>query len=263
MSYTRITALMLRYIYLLRSSWPRLLEIIFWPTMQLITWGFISQHLISESEWYKKAPALLLTAVLLWDILFRSHINFALSFLEELWSRNLANLFVSPLRPHEMLVSLTVISLLRTMVGVIPACFIALPMFNLDIFGLGAPLILFYLNLVFFGWCTGICVVAILIRFGVAAESLAWLSIFLIAPLMAVYYPVEVLPPALQKLAYSIPPAHVFEGMRTLYLEGILKTGYLWRAAGLNILYFALAFGVFNIAYRSARRHGLLLNTSE
>ena len=125
------------------------------------------------------------------------------------------------------------------------------------------PLLLFYLNLVFFGWCTGICVVAILIRFGVAAESLAWLSIFLIAPLMAVYYPVEVLPPALQNLAYSIPPAHVFEGMRTLYLEGILETEYLWRAAGLNVLYFALAFGVFHIAYHSARRHGLLLNTSE
>ncbi len=263
MSPTRITALMLRYIYLLRSSWPRVLEIIFWPTMQLITWGFISQHLIAESEWYQKAPALLITAVLLWDILFRSHINFALSFLEELWSRNLGNLFVSPLRPHEMLASLTAISVLRTMVGVIPACFIALPMFGLDIFGLGAPLLLFYLNLVFFGWCTGICVVAVLIRFGVAAESLAWLSIFLIAPLMAVYYPVDILPPALQNLAYCIPPAHVFEGLRELYLQQHFDPARLWRAAGLNLLYFCLAFGIFQVAYQSARRHGLLLNTSE
>ena len=162
-----------------------------------------------------------------------------------------------------MLISLTAISVLRTMVGVMPACFIALPMFNLDIFGLGAPLILFYLNLVFFGWCTGICVVAVLLRFGVAAESLAWLSIFLIAPLMAIYYPVDVLPPALQKLAYCIPPAHVFEGLRELYLENTLHTERLWRAAGLNLLYFAVAFGVFHIAYHSARRHGLLLNTSE
>ena len=263
MSLTRITALILRYIYLLRSSWPRVLEIIFWPTMQLITWGFISQHLIAESEWYQKAPALLITAVLLWDILFRSHINFALSFLEELWSRNLGNLFVSPLRPHEMLVSLTAISILRTMVGVIPACFIALPLFGLDIFGLGSPLLLFYLNLVFFGWCTGICVVAVLIRFGVAAESLAWLSIFLIAPLMAVYYPVDVLPTTLQNMAYCIPPAHVFEGLRELYLQQNFDVAKLWRATGLNLFYFFLSFVIFHVAYHSARRHGLLLNTSE
>ena len=263
MSFTRITALMLRYIYLLRSSWPRLLEIIFWPTMQLITWGFISQHLIAESNFYRNAPALLITAVLLWDILFRSHINFALSFLEELWSRNLGNLFVSPLRPYEMIVSLTAISVLRTMVGVIPAAFIALPLFGLKILGLGAPLILFFLNLVFFGWCTGICVVAILIRFGIAAESLAWLSVFLLAPIMAVYYPVEILPPVLQSLAWCIPPAHVFEGMRAIYLEQVFHGDMLLRAAGLNCIYFCLAFSIFHLAYHSARRHGLLLNTGE
>ena len=263
MSPTRISGLILRYIYLLRSSWPRMLEIIFWPTMQLVTWGFISKHLIAETPLYQKAPALLITAVLLWDVLFRSHINFALSFLEEIWSRNLGNLFVSPLRPYELISAITLISILRTLVGVIPACLIALPLFNLDVFGLGTPLILFFLALVIFGWCTGILIVAMLVRFGIAAESLAWLTIFLLAPIMAIYYPVDVLPPSLQNLAYCLPPAHIFEGMRDLFLNKTLNPQNLVNAFALDLLYYALAFGAFLIAYKSARKQGLLLNTSE
>ena len=263
MSPTRISGLMLRYIYLLRSSWPRMMEIIFWPTMQLVTWGFISKHLVAEAPLYQKAPALLITAVILWDVLFRSHINFALSFLEEIWSRNLGNLFVSPLRPYELLTSITLISILRTLIGVIPACLIALPLFNFNIFGLGGQLILYFLALVIFGWCTGIFIVAMLVRFGIAAESLAWLTIFLLAPIMAIYYPIDVLPPALQKLAYCLPPAHIFEGMRALYLDQEFHVQNLINAFALDLLYYGLACLGFRLSYNSARKQGLLLNTSE
>jgi ABC-2 type transport system permease protein len=263
MSPTRISGLILRYVYLLRSSWPRMLEIIFWPTMQLVTWGFISKHLIAETPLYQKAPALLVTAVLLWDVLFRSHINFALSFLEEIWSRNLGNLFISPLKPYELISAITLISIIRTMVGVIPACLIALPLFKLDIFGPGMPLVFFFVALVIFGWCTGIFIVSLLVRYGIAAESLAWLSIFLIAPLMAIYYPVEILPNALQNLAYCLPPAHIFEGLRALLLENQFLPQNLAKAFALDLLYYALAFGAFLVAYKSARKQGLLLNTSE
>ena len=263
MSPTRISGLMLRYIYLLRSSWPRMMEIIFWPTMQLVTWGFISKHLISEAPLYQKAPSLLITAVILWDVLFRSHINFALSFLEEIWSRNLGNLFVSPLRPYELIASITLISILRTLVGVIPACLIALPLFNFNILGLGSPLILYFLALVIFGWCTGILIVAMLVRHGIAAESLAWLTIFLLAPIMAIYYPVDVLPPILQNIAYSLPPAHIFEGMRALFLKKTFHTQNLINAFALDLLYYALACLAFHVSYNSARKQGLLLNTSE
>ena len=35
----RVGAMMLRYWYLLRSSWPRLLDLVYWPTVQMLTWG--------------------------------------------------------------------------------------------------------------------------------------------------------------------------------------------------------------------------------
>jgi hypothetical protein len=41
----RVGAMVLRYTYLLRSSWPRLLEMIYWPAVQMLTWGFLQTYL--------------------------------------------------------------------------------------------------------------------------------------------------------------------------------------------------------------------------
>ena len=147
----RISALLLRYFFLLRSSWPRLLEIAYWPTVQMIIWGFTSVH-FSNSSPELTAGGILISAVLVWDSLFRSHISYTLSFLEEMWSRNLANLFVSPLRPWELILSLATVSMIRTLIGMVPAALLAIPFFGVSVFELGLPLLGFFLNLVFTGW---------------------------------------------------------------------------------------------------------------
>ncbi|MFP6899926.1 MAG: hypothetical protein VCA36_03220, partial [Opitutales bacterium] len=108
----RVGALLLRYVYLLRSSWPRIIEIAYWPTMQLIIWGFVTAHFAKYDE-KLSSTGILISAVLVWDSLFRSHVSYTLSFLEEMWSRNLGNLFVAPLRPWELVAGLTSISILR------------------------------------------------------------------------------------------------------------------------------------------------------
>lgn len=92
----RIAAMVLRYWYLLRGSWPRLLELAYWPTVQMIMWGFISQFMATNSTWVAQAAGVLIAAVLLWDVLFRGQLGVSVSFLEEMWSRNLGHLFVSP-----------------------------------------------------------------------------------------------------------------------------------------------------------------------
>ena len=125
-SINRIFALLLRYLYLLRSSWPRIIEIAYWPTMQMIIWGFVSQHFATASP-ELTVGGILISAVLVWDSLFRSHISYTLSFLEEMWSRNLGNLFVSPLRPWELIATLASISMMRTLIGMVPAALLAIP----------------------------------------------------------------------------------------------------------------------------------------
>src|SRR5205807_3942912 len=113
----RVGALILRYLYLLRSSWPRLAELAYWPAMQVIVWGFITQFFMTNSSWVAQATGVLLGAVLLWDVLFRSQLGVSVSFLEEMWSRNLGHLFVSPLRPYEFLIALATMSFVRTLIG--------------------------------------------------------------------------------------------------------------------------------------------------
>lgn len=259
----RLYAMCLRHLYLLASSWPRIFELMYWPTVQMVIWGFITMYLLQLSSVIAQASGLLVSAVLLWDVLFRGQLGFSLSFLEEVWSRNLANIVVSPLRPAEFMAALTVMSLIRTLIGVIPAALLAIVFYEVSIFALGLPLLAFFSCLLVMGWSIGMMVSALILRVGQGAESVAWLAIFLIAPISAIYYPVEVLPPALQLLAWTLPTAPVFEGMRAILLDGTFRLDLLIHALVLNAIYLALGMFLFLYAFHVARKRGLLLQVGE
>lgn len=261
-SFGRITALILRYLYLLRSSWPRIIEIAYWPTMQMVIWGFVSQHFSSSSP-ELTAGGILISVVLVWDCLFRSHISYTLSFLEELWSRNLGNLFVSPLRPTELIAALASISMMRTLIGMLPAALLAIPFFNVSVFEMGLPLLGFFFNLVLTGWAISQLVTGILIRYGLGAESLTWVLPFLIAPFSCIYYPLSTLPEWMQSIAVLVPTTYVFEGMRELLIDGVFRTDLMVKGFTFNLAYLALGLFAFFISFQSARRHGLLLQSGE
>ncbi len=259
----RVAAMVLRYLYLLRGSWPRILELAYWPTVQMILWGFITQFFQTNSSWVAEASGVLIAAVLLWDVLFRGQLGVSVVFMEELYSRNLGHLFVSPLRPYELVAALMAISLTRTLIGVGAAAFLAIPFYGYSIFDLGLPLLGFFANLLVMGWSIGLLVSSLLLRYGLGAESLAWVAIFAVAPVSGIYYPIDVLPQWLQPLALALPASHVFEGMRAVLFEQAFRADYMARAVGLNALYLAASAAVFLLAFRYARREGLLLNVGE
>lgn len=259
----RIGAMVLRYWYLLRGSWPRVLELAYWPTMQMILWGYINQFMAANSAWVAQGAGVLIAAVLLWDVLFRGQLGVSVSFLEEMWSRNLGHLFVSPLRPGEWLTALMAMSLIRTVIGVVPAALLAIPFFGYSVFDLGLPLALFFANLIAMGWWLGLFVIALILRYGMGAEGLAWIVVFMLAPVSAVYYPVTVLPEWLQWVAFLLPSSHVFEGMRSVLFDGAVRWGELAWAVALNGLYMAAGVATFLLAFRQARVRGALLQTGE
>ncbi|HWG80133.1 MAG TPA: ABC transporter permease, partial [Stellaceae bacterium] len=202
-------------------------------------------------------------AVMLWDVMFRGQLGVSVSFLEELWSRNLGHLFVSPLRPYEWVISLLAMSLVRVVIGVVPAALLAIPLYHYSIFTLGPPLIAFFALLLVMGWGLGLIIGALLLRHGLGAESLAWLAVFLLAPASAVYYPVSVLPVWLQYAAWALPSAHVFEGMRAVMFQGIFRLDHFFWALALDVVYTAFGAVVFLVAFRQARQRGALLQTGE
>ncbi len=260
---SRIGAMVLRQVYLLRASWPRIFELMYWPTIQMVLWGFLTEFLLTNSSYIAQATGVLISAVLLWDVLFRGQLGFSLSFLEEIWSRNLPNLAVSPLRPSEFLISLMTMSLIRTLIGVLPATGLAIVFYHASVYDLGLPLLAFFVNLIVMSWAIGMAVTALILRVGLGAENTAWLAIFLIAPVSAIYYPVSVLPDWLQVVAWSLPTAPVFEGMRAILIDGQFRVDLLIHAALLDVLYLAIGAGLFLFSYHVARRRGLLLQIGE
>lgn len=259
----RIGAILLRHAYLARSSWIRVFDLMYWPLLQMIVWGFINTFLATQSSWVLRAGGLLIGVVLLWDILVRGQFGMTLSLLEEMWSRNFANLFVAPLRPAEYAVALMGLSVIRSLAGVLPAAFLAIPLFAYSIFEIGLPLVAFYAVLTMTGWAAGLLMSAMLIRFGLAAESFAWASIFVLAPVCGVYYPIAVLPHWLQLVAWALPPTHVFEGMRAVVIDGVFRADLMLSAIALNIAYLAASLVAFLWAFRRARERGQLLHTGE
>jgi len=260
---TRVGTMVLRYVYLLRSSWPRILELAYWPTVQMILWGFITQFFMGHSDWVAQAGGVLLSAVLLWDVLFRAQLGVTLPFFEELYSRNLGHLFVSPLRPTELVLSLVGISLIRTAIGVGAAVLLAIPLYHFSLFSLGLPLIAFFANLLVLGWAIGIVISALVLRYGLGAESLAWVAIFALAPVSGIYYPIDTLPDWLLPVSYALPSAYVFEGMRAVLLEQRFALDLLFYAVALNAVYLGASIWLFLTLFHRARRDGQLLHVGE
>jgi ABC-2 type transport system permease protein len=231
--------------------------------VQLILWGFITEFLLTNSSWLAQASGVLMAAVMLWDVMFRGHLGVSLAFFEEMYSRNLGHLFASPLRAGELVASLLVISTIRTLIGVGGAALLAIPMFGFSIFGLGIPLVGFFANLLVMGWAIGLVVSGLVLRYGLGAESLAWVAIFAIAPVSGIYYPISVLPDWLQAVAWLLPSSHVFEGMRAVMFEQTVRLDLMLQAVLLNAVFLLISTAVFLKAFHSARERGLLMRVGE
>jgi ABC-2 type transport system permease protein len=267
-SFKRVGAMVLRYAYLLRASYTRVLDIIYWPAVQLLTWGFLQTYLVRAGALAApggaaQAAGTLIGAILLWDILLRGQQGFCFSFIEELWSRNLPNILMSPLRPVEFVGALVTMSLIRLAVGVFPVTIMAILFFGFNLWALGVAFAAFFVVLMFFAWSIGLFVTGILLRFGLGAENLVWSLMFFVQPLGAVYYPVSTLPNWLQPISWMLPPTYVFEGLRGILIDRVIRWDLLAQGLAIDLFLFAAASAAFGLLLKSARRAGTLLQTGE
>jgi len=262
-SLARIGAMVARYMYLLRSSWPRLLDLIYWPAVQMLMWGFLQLYISQNAGFFARAGGTFIGALLLWDILFRGQLGFSISFLEEMWSRNLANLMISPLRPVEFVIALMIMSVVRLAIGIVPVTLLAISFFGFNLFSLGLALAAFFVNLMLTSWAVGIFVSGLVLRNGLGAENMAWTIMFILLPLTCVYYPVTVLPGWLQHVAWLLPPTYVFEGMRALMIDHVFRLDLMLQGLALNAVWFAAGVAGFLALLKSARTSGALMQGGE
>ncbi len=263
MNIGRIGGLLSRHLYLYKRSFARMLEIFYWPFLDLVVWGFITLYLKETGASLHGAVAFFLAALILWDVLFRSQQGVAVSFLEEMWSRNLMNLFASPLTVGEYLASTMIMSILKVTAVANLMMVFAWAFYSYDMLKLGLSLFPFILNLVLSGWIIGVLTTSIIMRFGQQAEVLAWGMVFLFQPISCVFYPLEVLPPVLQAIAWIVPPAHIFEGMRAVLVDSSVPIHHILWATGLNFLFFVVIVTWFYHTFNVCKEKGMLVRVGE
>ena len=263
MNFNKIYALGLRHLYLIMNSFPRIIDLIYWPTVQIFLWGFISKFFTLNSAYYNNTVGIILTAAILYDFLFRASISFNMMFLEEIWSRNFTNLFIAPIKISEIITALTLTAIVRTLIGLVPAVLIAIPLFGVSVFKLGLPLLFLLIALYLFGITLGLLVSSGLLRFGPSFENVAWASLFFLAPLGCIYYPIEILPNLLQILAKGLPLVHIFEEMRNILMTETVNYFNILKSILISILYFIFGVIIFYFSYSGAKNRGTLINMGE
>jgi ABC-2 type transport system permease protein len=249
--------------YLYKRSFPRLMEVFYWPLLDLLVWGFITIYLAQFKQSLPGFITFFLGALILWDILFRSQQGISVSFLEDVWAKNLLNLFASPLSPAEYILSLMLVSVVKLITVTAIMAALAWVLYSFNIFLIGISLIPFILNLIIMGWAIGIITTALILRFGQETEVLAWALGFMFMPVSAVFYPVSVLPPFLQAIARYVPSSHVFEAMREVISTGGFPLSQLLWATGLNLIYVFASYLFFHWNFNVVKQKGLLVKIGE
>jgi ABC-2 type transport system permease protein len=249
-----------RYVALHFRSAARTMEIFFWPLMELLVWGFFTVYLQRQWGGPRGLVAALLYAMVFWDILYRAQQSVSLAFMEELWTRNILNLLISPLRTWEWVASAYLYGLIKT---VIVAAFLmsaAAALYALDVTKLGVLFVPFFVNLLLMGWAVGLFTAGLLIRLGHAAEAIVWGVPFLIQPFSAVFYPLSVYPAWLKPFCMALPSTLVMEGLRSIVLDGgAFPWRYLIGAFAMNLVYLALAAAFYGWMLEEGRGSGRLI----
>ncbi|MBI2450551.1 MAG: ABC transporter permease [Candidatus Nealsonbacteria bacterium] len=259
MNYLKIQGIFLRNIFLLKRSWHRIFSIFYWTTLELFLWGFITKWLEGISAGRTvNFTVILLGALIFWDLFNRAQQSIAVSFMEDVWSRNLINIFIAPISIKELVSGLALISIFQGFLTFATMILLASLLYAFPAFQLGIYLIPFLINIFIFGWTLGLFTIGLIIRFGPSLDILAFSMPMLFYPLSAVFYPLSVLPVFLQKIAILIPTMHLFEGMRFVLANGTISLPHLLWAVSLNLVYFTLGIMFFYWMIRVAKKRGLI-----
>jgi len=261
MSPARIIAVILRHSYEVRRNPNHITNIVYWPVINIAVWGFFTLYLAHSDLLRPNLLNALLGGAILWGLFNGFQRDMALGFLEELWARNMVNLFASPLTIQEYVVGLMVVNILKTMLSVAIMSLAAAGFYHYNIGPNLLGLAPFMLVLGLAGVALGLFVTALIFRYTTKVQSIAWSIAGVLMPVSCVFYPLQSLGAPWHAIAWALPTAHAFEGMRGV----VLSAGFSWRhmawGFGLDAVYLVLAAWSFQLLFAAAKRRGLLVKT--
>lgn len=261
MSLTRVYAIFLRQVFLIRSNPTRLATIFLWVIVDIIQWGYISKYLGSLGQSTFSFITVILGAIILWELVTRTQHGLMRGFLEDIWTQNFINYFASPLEIREYLAGLVVTGIATSLIGFWIMVLIAGLAFGYNIFKVGLFLLPFVSILFVFGIAMGVFVCAIIFRLGPSGEWLGWPVPLILSIFSGVYYPISTLPSALQIMAKLMPPCYVFESMRAILSTGTFSNDLyvnLLIGASLAMIFLLITYKYFIVIYRYNLKTGAI-----
>ncbi|NDD57868.1 MAG: ABC transporter permease [Chlamydiae bacterium] len=255
MNLLRIKAMYLRYLYNIFRL-DQFAELFFWPILDIFLWG-ITMVWIQQIGGSGCFALQVLTALVFWQIAWRSNYEVSVNILQELWARNFVNLFSTPLKPIEWMTSLMLLGLTKNFITILFGSGIIFLLYSLNILAMGWPFFLYSISLIISGWWCGFLSSAVIVYFGQRMQMLAWIAGYIFSPLCAVFYPLSALPDWIRPISKSLPMTYVFEGMRNYLDTGIFRWDYFYSAMGLNLVYFLGTVFLFLFFLEKSREKGL------
>lgn len=255
MSLTRIKAILLHEYYILTGNLSTVNDVFFYPVMSIVIFGFLAVYLAGVSS--RITASYVLMGIILWQIVSLTQYSISVGCLWDIWSRNLTNIFITPIKLSEYLTAYIISGSLKAITVIILGGIISNIFFHISILDLGwTNLIIYFISLVMFAFAFGIFILGILFRYGNRVQSLAWGLINFLQPLMAVFYPASVLPQPLRSISFMFPPTYIFEALREYLSYGRYNWKYIIISFILNILYTALAILFFKKLYKASKISG-------
>lgn len=254
MSWIRIKSIIMHTWYYHKHSLEAWIDLFWWSIISVFVFGFISLYFAGGAS--SQRAQIIIIGMILWEIVRLAQFSISISVLRDVWSRNLSNLFTTPLSTSEFLVAQMLIGVIKTVTIFVIIAMIALKVYNFSIFQLGPWLIFGFLNLLLFSWSLGIFILGLIFRYGTKIQAFAWSLSFLFQPITAVFYPLHILPVPIQQIALLIPITYIFEDARNRILLGYSQVGYTAIVILQNILYFIFAWWFFQRMFIKSKQKG-------
>jgi len=254
MSSRRIKAILLHAWYHLNHSVETWIDLFWFSLINIFVFGLITIYFVQEGN--TQQVAYILQGLILWGVIYTGQYSITVGALWEIWSKSFSSLFISPLTLDEFVIGHMLGGLFKSIAVFLITAGVSLALYNYSIFQLGWILILFYFELLIFAWSAGIFILSLILRFGTNIQSLAWGLVFLVQPISAVFFPVDVLPQQIRWLSYAFPVTYIFEAARSKISTGLINWQYIAYATLLNIVFFFLCYLLMKKMMQRGRETG-------
>lgn len=262
MRWAPIKAVLRQEVYVTRASWEVAFDVFVFTLANIILFGFIATYLQRSGNDLSGRLQVqsLVVAVVFWEALRINQYSSSVSSMWNIWSHNLSNMFIAPIKVREYLAAHIIAATVKSFSILVFATVLVRIVFDINVLSLGlGPVLFAYLNMVIFGTAIGLVLIGLVFQHGTKIQAFTWGTIFIIEPFCAVFFPVNVLPGFLQPIAHLFPATYFFEWLRALYVHTPYHGLSIWAAFLFNLLYLGAAGLIFTRQLAAAKRSGQLV----